>query len=261
MRGRALVTMASMAMLLMAPAAGAQSASEQRAAKETYIDGLRLLEGAERDARLAALGVHLGYVEQDTSPGGGKYFCGAMARDAASQAGRTIAAALARLPDASLAKLRLRYVILCSRALASGQRIGGIPVPPLDLLMLDVGDSGGAGAHLQYGFLHELYHLIEFRFNTYQDPEWQRLFGAGYASSYAGRMSGSTLGGAKPGFLNAYAETFPHEERAELFAALVLTPAEVVAHAKARDDELLRRKIVYMVDKCQRLIGLRISLP
>jgi hypothetical protein len=61
--------------------------------------------------------------------------------------------------------------------------------------------------------------------------------------------------------LNAYAETFPHEERAELFAALVLTPAEVVAQAKARDDELLRRKILYMVDKCQRLIGLRISLP
>jgi len=241
--------------------ASAQTLSEQQAARETYIDGLHLLEAAAQEPRLATLGIHLGYVEQDTRPGGGKYFCGAMSRDESRSAGRIITTALLKLPDASLRKLRLRYVILCSRAMAAGQRIGGIPVPPLDLLMLDVGESGSNTLHLQHGFLHELYHLIEFRFNTYQDTEWQKRFGAGYANSYDGRMAQSPIGSGKRGFLNAYAETYPHEERAELFASLLLSPAEVVAHIKATNDQLLKEKALYLIKKCERLMGLRIALP
>src|SRR5689334_24000976 len=44
---------------------------------------------------------------------------------------------------------------------------------------------------LQHIVLHELYHLIELRSNTYQDAEWQQKFGAGYANSYGGRMKQS----------------------------------------------------------------------
>lgn len=233
--------------------ASAQTLSEQQAAKETYIDGLRLLEAG-------TFGIRLGYVEKDTRPGGGKYFCGAMSREDSRSAGRIITSALSQLPEAALGKLRLRYVILCSRAMAGGQRIGGIPVPPLDLLMLDVGESGSNAVYLQRGFLHELYHLIEYRFNTYQDTEWQKLFGAGYANSYDGRMQQSPIGSGKRGFLNAYAETYAHEERAELFASLVLNPAEVIAHIKATNDQVLKEKALYLVRKCERLMGLRLAL-
>lgn len=238
----------------------AQTPSERQAAKETYIDGLRLLDAAAWEPRLTTLGIHLGYVEKDTRPGGGKYFCGAMSREDSRSAGRTVTTALLRLPDASLGKLRLRYVILCGRAMAAGQRIGGIPVPPLDLLMLDVGEYGNNASYLQRVFLHELYHLIEYRFNTHQDAEWQKQFGAGYANSYSGRMQQSSIGSGKRGFLNAYAETYPHEERAELFASLVLHPAEVAAHIKATNDAVLKEKALYLVRKCERLIGLRIAL-
>lgn len=240
--------------------ASARTLSEQQAAKETYIDGLRLLEAASTEPRLATLGINLGYVEKDTRPGGGRYFCGAMSRNESRAAGRIVATALSKLPDASIGKLRLRYVILCSSAMAAGQRIGGIPVPPLDLLMLDVGESGNDAAYLQRLFLHELYHLVEYRFNTYQDDDWQRRFGAGYANSYGGRLKQSRIGSGKRGFLNAYAETYPHEERAELFAFLVLNPADVVAHIKATNDELLKEKALYLAAKCERLIGFRIAL-
>src|SRR5215207_8766742 len=158
----------------------AQLPSEQQAAKETYIDGLRLLNVGTQEPRLTTLGINLGYVETDTRPGGGKYFCGALSQNDARAAARPITMALLKLPDASLKNLRLRYLILCSSAMAGGQRIGGIPVPPLDLLMLDIGESSNNTTYLQHIFLHELYHLIEFRFNTYQDPEWQKQFGAGY---------------------------------------------------------------------------------
>lgn len=246
-------------LLFFVSAAIAQTPSEQRAAKETYIDGLRLLEAQER--RLATLGIQLGYVEKDTRPGGGKYFCGAMSREASRSAGKIITTALSKLPDAALGKLRLRYVVLCSRAMAGGQRIGGIPVPPLDLLMLDVGESANDSLSLQHAFLHELYHLIEYRFNTYQDAEWQRLFGAGYANSYSGRMQQSPIGSGKRGFLNGYAQTYPHEERAELFAAVVLNPAGVAAHINATNDAALKEKALYLVRKCERLMGLRLALP
>lgn len=145
--------------------------------------------------------------------------------------------------------------------MAAGQRIGGIPVPPLDLLMLDVGESGNNTLYLQRVFLHELYHLIEYRFNTHHDTEWQKLFGAGYANSYSGRVKQSPIGSGKRGFLNAYAETYPHEERAELFAFLLLNPGEVVAHIKATNDDLLKEKTLYLVSKCARLMGFRIALP
>jgi hypothetical protein len=239
----------------------AQAHSEQQAAKETYIDGLRLLNAATQEPRLMTLGINLGYVEADTRPGGGKYFCGALSQTDARSAGRPIAAALLKLPDASLKNLRLRYLILCSSAMAAGQRIGGIPVPPLDLLMLDIGESGSNASYLQHTVLHELYHLIELRSNSYQDAQWQQKFGAGYANSYGGRMKQSPVGTGKKGFLNAYSETYPHEERAELFASLLLNPAEVAAHIKATKDETVKAKALYLIAKCERLIGLRIALP
>lgn len=239
--------------------ARAQTPAERQAAKETYIDGLRLLDAAVQEPRLTALGVHLGYVEQDTRPGDGKYFCGALSGGQSLEAGKIIATALANLPDAPLRNLRLRYVILCGGARSGGQRIGGIPVPPLDLLMLDVGAAANR-AYLRHSFLHELYHLIEFRFNTYQDAEWQRLFGTGYANSYAGRLQQSPIGGGKRGFLNAYAETYPHEDRAELFASLLLNAADVAAHIRATKDEVLKQKALYLQQKCERLLGLRIAL-
>lgn len=235
--------------------------SEQQAAKETEIDGLRLLEAGAQERRLTTLDVHLGYVEKSIYPGGGKYFCGAMSGEESRSVGSVIASALSRLPDASLKTLRLRYVILCSRATAAGRRIGGIPVPPLNLLMLDVGESANDDSYLQHIFFHELYHLIEFRFNTFQDADWQTRFGAGYANGYSAGSQQTILGSGKRGFLNRYAESFPHEERAELFASLLLNPAAVAAHIKATNDDLLKDKALYVGEKCARLTGLRISLP
>ncbi|MBI4503805.1 MAG: hypothetical protein HY700_21915 [Gemmatimonadetes bacterium] len=240
--------------------ARAQTPSERQAAKETSIDGLRLLDAALQEPRLTALGVHLGYVERDTRPGDGKYFCGALSRDQSRAAGAIVSTALSKLSEAPLRKLRLRYVILCGEARSGGQRIGGIPVPPLDLLMLDVGETDGNRSYLQHIFLHELFHLIEFRFDTYQDTEWHKLFGTGYANSYTGQHRQSAVGGGKRGFLNAYAETYPHEDRAELFASLLLNPADVVAYIRATKDEVLRQKALYLMQKCERLLGLRTTV-
>jgi hypothetical protein len=102
-----------------------QSPEDQRAADETEFPGLRLVAPRYVDSRLTLLGIQIGYVEQDVRLGTtGKYFCGGLS--------------LARLPYESVRKLGLRYVILCGGAKSGERGIGGIPVPPLNVLMLNV---------------------------------------------------------------------------------------------------------------------------
>lgn len=259
-RASALLAVALAASLACKPT-DAQNAAEARAAKETYIDGLHLLDVATEEPRLKALGISLGYTETDTRPGGGRYFCGGMPEGASRSAAAIVAGALARLPDVSFRKLHLRYVILCSEARAGEQRIGGIPVPPLDLLMLNVGAAGIDPAGLQHLALHELFHLVEYRDGSHRDADWDTRFGAGYANSYTGRMHQGAVGSGARGFLNSYSETFPQEERAELFASLLLDGPAVAAHVNAMRDQVLKDKILFLIAKCERLLELHIAFP
>ena len=240
-------------LLVLAAPARAELAAEGAAARETQFDHLRLLT---TDRRLARLGTQLGYVEKDTRPAEGMYVCGGMSRSDALAVADTVSSALQRLPDESLTRLGLRYVVLCSSVTQGGRSIGGIPVPPLNLLMLD---TTGSAAALQHRTLHELYHLVEYRYGSFSDAAWDAQFGAGYSNSYPWRLETASIGSGKAGFINAYGETYAHEERAELFAYLMLSPRELAA--QARGDSVLKQKTNYVIDKCQRLLGLPLALP
>ncbi|MGQ0587277.1 MAG: hypothetical protein ACT4PK_08760 [Gammaproteobacteria bacterium] len=246
-----------LALLSLAPAlALAQAPDESQAARETEFDGLRVLAGP--DSRLASLGVYFGHVEKDTRPSEGVYVCGGMSRSDATDAANTAATALSNLPDAALRRLGLRYVVVCSGLTESGRSIGGIPVAPHRLLVLD---GSGDSASVQHRTLHELYHLLEFRSGGISDSEWISQFGGGYSNQYPGLLRQTPLGSGKQGFATAYGETYPHEDRAELFAWLVLAPRDVANLASRRGDSVLRRKAEFLSDKCQRAIGLAVALP
>lgn len=238
----------------LAPAvlsAAASAADERQAARETEFDGLRLVNG------VTVRGVRFGYVDVDTRPSAGMYLCGALLRGDAENAAATVAGALQLLPDAALTRLGLRYVVLCGGATAAGQSIGGIPSSQHGLLMLDgLGDN----ASLQHRTLHELYHLLEFRAGGMGDADWLSQFG-GYSNQYPGLLRKTPLGSGKTGFATSYGESHPHEDRAELFAYMVLAPRELAALISRRGDTVLKRKVDFVTDKCDRAIGLAISLP
>lgn len=240
---------ALLALALAALPAAAGSADERQAARDTEFDGLRLLAPGP-------LGIQFGYVDVETRPSEGMYVCGALRRDDAQAAAATVAGALQNLPDATLTALRLRYVVLCGGATAAGQSIGGVPSAQHGLLMLDAGD----GASLAHRTLHELYHLAEYRSGGLGDAEWSGQFG-GYSNRYPGLLRRSPPGGGRAGFINAYGESHPHEERAELFAYLVLSPREVAELIRRTGDAVLRRKADFLSDKCQRMLGLAVALP
>ncbi len=242
---------ATLLLALLPLAAAAQSPAESQAARDTEFDGLRLVDGSHR-------GVQFGYVTAEMRPSEGAYVCGAMRRDEAAAAASVVGAGLSNLPDATLARLRLRYVVLCGGVTETGRSIGGIPVAPLNLLVLD-GSSDSAS--LEHRTLHELYHLLEYRFGGISDSQWTGQFGGGYSNRYPGLMRKAPLGSGKPGFATSYGETYPHEDRAELFAWLVLSPHAVADLVRRTGDEVLRRKADFLSDKCQRAVGLSIALP
>lgn len=239
--------------LLWHDAARGQSPAEYGAAQETGLSGLRLVNPRHVDARLSLWGIRFGYVENDARLGStSRYSCGGLSPDRAIGAAQPVSAALARLPYVSVRKLALRYLILCGGAKRYDRPIGGIPVPPLDLLMLDIGFTGDP--YLEKATLHELYHMAELRINMLQDPDWDRQF-TGYVNEYAPGPVGSAVGSGTAGFVTEYAQSFPHEDRAELFANLVLKPGEVLAHIRASGDSVLRRKVLFMDEKSQSLLG------
>ena len=239
----------------------AQTAEDLRAAQEIEFPGLRLVASGHVDSQLSLLGIRFGYVERDVRLGQtGKHFCGGLTMDRAIAAAQPVAAALVRLPYVSVRKLALRYLILCAGAKRFDRSIGGIPVPPLNLLMLNVGATTTYDdASLQASTLHELYHMVELRFDAFEDADWNQQF-AGYANDYAPELMHTGTSG-NPGFLNAYAQTYPYEDRAELFAALMLRPGDVVARIRESGDEVLRRKVLFMDQKSARLIGLNLAPP
>lgn len=222
------------------------------------IPGLHLLDVRQADQRLGALGIRVGYLEAGASLGStGKYFCGALTSDQAVMAAGPVSSGIARIPQTTVSRMGLRYVILCSGLTKDGRRIGGIPVPPLDLLMLKVGSAAQAG-WMEGSALHELYHLAELRINALADGDWERQF-SGYANSYAPNLGSIEIGSGAEGFLDSYSQTFPYEERAELFSHLLMHPDEVTAHIRTTNDDVLRRKIRWMDDKARVLLDLKLA--
>lgn len=236
-----------------------QPLSDAKAAKETQVPGLKILGEGENPSRLSAHGVFIAYVTEETSPGRGKYTCGPMDREESIAAAKTIDQALAAMPDKALGNTKLKYVIVCSYARSSGNKIGGIPVPPLKLLMLDMqNETGSVSRHL---VLHELYHYIEYRHTGFKDSKWDAKFGGGYANAYKKELGRSRVGSGKKGFLNLYAQTFPHEERAEIFAHLMTDPGAVAGHLRGSRDAVLHEKTQYVIDKSRTMLGFTIDFP
>jgi hypothetical protein len=229
------------------------------AAEKLGFPGLHLLDTRHADQRLSLLGIRLGYVEAGVRLGEtGRYFCGALTSDQAVTAAGPVSSGIARLPYTTVRAMGLSYVILCGGAKSYNRGIGGIPVPPLDLLMLDVG-LGVRGTYLESAVLHELYHMAEMRIDALVDGDWEQQF-TGYANGYTPDLLGKArIGSGSAGFLNAYSQTYPYEDRAELFSQLLVNPDGVLAHLRATNDAVLRRKVLYMDEKSRTLLGLKLA--
>jgi hypothetical protein len=245
------MTLAAAMFLSMASASYAQTLEEQAAAKETYVDGLRLYPS---NNTMQSRGVQIAYVETSTSPGNGQYFCGGMSDSQIKTAAAITSAAISKLPASAWQTIQLKYILLCSETRANNREIGGIPVPPIQLLMLNAGSSPSAASRFPLTVMHELYHLIEMQTGHYNDTVWNGQF-SGYDNSYGTQAGNVAFGSGGNGFINAYGKSFPHEERAELFAIQLLAANALDEHIRNSKDDTLRSKRDYVVRQCIKILG------
>jgi hypothetical protein len=239
--------LATLSLLFTPPALALDEAT---AARETHIPGLRLHPAS---AQLRRQGVWLAYVQGTVSPGRGRYTCGGMTPQQVDTAADIAVETLSVLPAAAWRRIDLKYLLLCSETLANGREIGGMPVPPLKLLMLATGDDP-ANNRFAVTLLHELYHLIELQNGGLNDPKWDRLY-SGYDGGYGDTAGDTDLGSGGAGFINGYGRSLAHEERAEIFALHLLAGDDLNDHITQTNDTTLKAKRAFVQSKCNQMLG------
>jgi hypothetical protein len=151
-------------------------------------------------------------------------------------------------PPSLIKRCGLKRIVLCKELAFDGQLRGAIPDFEHDTLSLDVLRGGYDPLYLCKVLHHEFFHIIDYRDDghVYEDKEWAALNPPGFKYGTGGKnaqhvASARELTEKFPGFLNYYATTGVEEDKAEVFANLIVDPAYVAKRAKA--DRVLGAKV------------------
>ena len=225
---------------------------EEQIGKELYIPEIKLVKPSEMPGGLSRLlqdrMIDILHVEQRVNPG--KYSCTPISGDDRSRALSVLAGALEKIPAQTMRKAKLKYVLLCDESYAQGTVIGGIPIPPLKLLMLSMG--GAQSEYQEHIFFHEFYHYMEFvAGRNIQDSVWNARF-----SGYGSNTSDWALGSGAKDFVSAYGQTKPEEDRAEIFAHMMHDPDGFANYIKMQGSDVLTQKAAYIRSKAINEFGI-----
>jgi hypothetical protein len=146
---------------------------------------------------------------------------------------------------------RLARVALCEGLAFAGQRRNAIPDFERDTLYLDVSRGSYSKSYLRKVIHHEFFHIIDYRDDgsVYEDERWRALnppqfhYGAG-GRTMQDQRTASLLTDETPGFLSQYSTAAVEEDKAEMFANLVVDPAYV--EARTKKDRVLLAKVERM---------------
>lgn len=151
-------------------------------------------------------------------------------------------------PRSLVKRSRLKRVVLCTGLYFAGQRRNAIPDFEHDTLYLDVSRGFYNRAYLRKVVHHEFFHIIDYRDDgdLYRDDIWASLNPRGFRYGGGGRsvqdlQDTSVLTDRFPGFLNHYSTTGVEEDKAEVFANLIVDHAYV--GGRVGKDAVLREKV------------------
>lgn len=253
------VVVFSVLMLCAVFTADARTSSDWLAAQRTGIAGLVLLESEKIGMTELSHNLMVGYVDSDVelkNTGTGTVFgLGKMTELQAYRVGKLVVRALSQLPERTVDNLGIKYIIVGSYLKMDGDMIGGVPIVYSDMLLLSVIVNRKDSLYFQHSLLHELYHFMEIKFRTFEDPQWTGKFGTDYLNSYEGFLKHAPLGQGGPGFINKYARTYDYEDRAELFAYMMLDTKRVADYIRKNRDRILDKKAQYLVEKARKYLN------
>ncbi len=148
-------------------------------------------------------------------------------------------------------KSGLRRVVLCSGLAYNGQEVSGVPDFDRGRLYLEVTGDPALKDFARRTIHHELFHMIDFHDGrlVYSDPRWEGLNAKGNRYGDGGhRMLRDTTAllpdDSVAGFLNAYSRSDVGEDKAEIFAHMMVNPD--VLEARMANDAILLTKYLEM---------------
>ena len=151
-------------------------------------------------------------------------------------------------PRSLIKRSGLKRVVLCKDLAYAGQLRGAIPDFEHDTLYLDVIRGGYDRKYLCKVIHHEFFHMIDYRDDglVYEDKQWSSLNRPDFKYGTGGKNAqlvadAQVLTDKFPGFLNYYSSTGVEEDKAELFANLIVDE-DYVEH-RTRTDRVLRAKV------------------
>jgi hypothetical protein len=154
-------------------------------------------------------------------------------------------------PVGLVERSQLARVVLCQKLSFDGQLRNAIPDFDHNTLYLDVSRGASNKSYLRKVIHHEFFHIIDYLDDghLYVDDHWAGLNSEGFQYGYGGKTaqhmpSTSVLTGELIGFLNHYSTTGVEEDKAELFANLVVVPEYV--ENRTKKDRILCAKVEEM---------------
>jgi hypothetical protein len=156
-----------------------------------------------------------------------------------------------------IAACGLRRIILCQELTSKDKRLAGLAelgLWELGTLVIDGGILQQMNEWPREVFHHELFHAIDYRddLSHYIDPSWTKLNGPGFhynadiAFVDMPPFDHRNVAAAEPGFIDTYAMQNPYEDKATVYAALMVRYQQTLDQCKS--DDILQRKVHYMKD-------------
>lgn len=126
-------------------------------------------------------------------------------------------------------RTQLERIVICDQLRFAGQRRNAVPDFEHNTLYLDAHRGNHNRRYQQAVIHHEFFHIVDYRDDgfVYRDPEWAALNVAEFRYGPGGRTVQETPSTAKltdqrKGFLNHYSTLGVEEDKAELFAHLIV---------------------------------------
>lgn len=173
-------------------------------------------------------------------------------------------------PRTLLAKIGLEMVVLVSDLAFAGQPRKAVPDLGASVMYFDVRVGGYNDRYTRKVIHHEIFHFLDHKYSTeglYHDSLWESLnppgfsYGQGGVNSQdviiveghtthreeqnASRKGEDTSGPSLPGFLNQYCLSGVEEDKAEVFAAMILGFSTLVRDCER--DPVLESKVSEMM--------------
>lgn len=163
------------------------------------------------------------------------------------------AAEFSLYPPDLVRRTKLKRIILCADLSFAGEELAGLADSEHDELYLDIGYASEDEPYLRETIHHEFFHIIDYQYDGSGDDDnrWASLNSANFKYGNGGKSAlhlpdTCDLSTEFPGFLNHYSTTAVEEDKAEVFANLIVNFAYV--EARCKKDRVLRAKVRRMKD-------------